>query len=67
MDEEHIINMITFNAFLYKKYEEDKYCEDFHMWMCKYQKLKGFNSIDETCDYLIAQEKQKNTVLRKIS
>lgn len=54
MDEKFIVNMLILNAFTFDKYQDEQYKENYHMWMYKLHELKGFSSIEETCDYFVS-------------
>lgn len=55
MNEEQIIKQLTLNAFNYRDFGEERFKQAFTNWMYKLQHIKGFNSIEEACDYFIAQ------------
>ena len=53
--EEFIINQLTLLAFSYHKFGNERDKEVFTNWMDKLQHIKRFNSIEEACDYYLAQ------------
>ncbi len=55
MTEDFIIDMLTLNAFNYQKFGDEQYKEAYTNWMYKLQNFKGFDSIEEACDYYLAQ------------
>ncbi|HWL13256.1 MAG TPA: hypothetical protein VNQ57_09700 [Ureibacillus sp.] len=54
MNEEHIINQLTLNAFSYHKFGDLKFKQSFTNWMDKLQQLKNFSTQEEACNYYIA-------------
>ena len=55
MTEESIINMLIINSFNYHEFGDDQYKQSFTNWMNKLKDIKGFYSIEEACDYFLAQ------------
>lgn len=54
MDEELIVNMLILNAFNYDKFKDERFEQNFQHWMHELQALKGFGTMDETCQYFLA-------------
>jgi hypothetical protein len=55
MNIDFIINMLVLNAFNYHKFGDEHYKQAFTNWMDKLRDIKRFNSIEEACDYFLAQ------------
>lgn len=55
MNEEQIINMLVLNQVSYQKFGDKKFYDSFEIYMRKLQHKKGFSSIEEACDYYLAQ------------
>lgn len=55
LNEDQIINMLVLNQVSYQKFGDKKYYDAFEIYMRKLQNKKGFNSIQEACDYYLAQ------------
>lgn len=55
MNEEEIIKQLTLNAFNYHKFADKQFYDSFSIFMYKLQHIKEFNSIEEACDYYLAQ------------
>lgn len=63
MNEEFIINQLTLYAFNYHRFGNDHYKQSFTNWMDKLQHIKGFKSIEEACDYYLAQGEMQSEKL----
>lgn len=58
MREEFIVNMLVLNAFTFDKQQDNQSKENFKMWICKLQELKGLATIEEACHYFISLGEQ---------
>ncbi|MEK4425898.1 hypothetical protein [Solibacillus sp. FSL K6-1523] len=51
MTEQFALNMLVLNGVNYHKYGNEQFKTDFHFWMQQLHKIKGFATIEETCNY----------------
>lgn len=64
--EKFIIDMLTLNAFSYARFEDDSYLEQYGIWLEKLKQIKGFETLEQTADYLIKlgeMESAKSTLI----
>ncbi|BDH60106.1 hypothetical protein MTP04_02360 [Lysinibacillus sp. PLM2] len=57
MNESYIIDQLILNGFNYHRFGDEQFKDAFSRWMYKLQDLKGFKTIDETCEYFLNEGK----------
>lgn len=55
MNEQYIIDQLIINHVNYQKYGGKRFEQEFGFWMNELKDIKGFDSIEEACDYYLAQ------------
>lgn len=55
--------MLILNQGNYQRFGDKQYYDAFGLWMDKLKNIKGFDSIEEACDYFIAQGEMQDDKL----
>ncbi|MCP1144909.1 hypothetical protein [Lysinibacillus endophyticus] len=53
MNEVYILDMLVLNGLNYHKYKSQHFEEAFGFWMEQLQRVKGFRTMDEACEYFL--------------
>ena len=51
MNEQYVLDQLVINGVNYHKYGHEHFKTDFHRWMHQLQKVKGFTTIEQACNY----------------
>lgn len=51
MNEQYVLDMLVINGRNYHKFGDERFEKEFGNWMRELQRVKGFKTIEETCEY----------------